>query len=369
MDRSCPSLKPHHRIIEGLLGEQPAIRPARSWSATLVYHRPHAWRGRLVASPELPRALPGPTRPCLEPIHRTPLRWQRALAALTSRLPIRGRERLADKLFSRTSTGDDWWSVRIGQGLRVRLPASSRQSWVAAFTGAYDEKQIELLASHVRPGSVVLDIGASLGLYTVQLAERVRAIGARVVAVEPIPANVDIIRENIAKNGLGAYASVLQIGLGIEATLVTMRIERGGSGNATVSTGVDEQEMDKHSSQGGLGPSVSIALTPLNDLSFDDPVSVIKIDAEGFEMDILAGGDNFVAVHRPIIFAEFSEPWMRSRGRNVEEPFEWAKEHSYEVYTVSVAGSGKIIKTTELRVTKIESSCDRGAAELLLVPR
>jgi FkbM family methyltransferase len=293
---------------------------------------------------------------------------ERALAAVTCRLPVRGREWLAGKLFARDHARDEWWQVDVGGGLRLHLPASSRQSWVAAFTGTYDRDEVALLASHLRPGTVALDIGASLGLYTVQLAEWARSLQARVIAVEPIPANAAIIRANIDRNGLGAYASVMELALGIEDSSVIMRVERGGLGNATVATGVAEAEMARHASNGGLGAGVEIAVKPLDSLSFDAPVSVVKMDAEGFEMDILSGADRFIARYRPVIFAEFSEEWMLSRGRSLDDPFEWAAKHGYGVYKVAVERSGRVLKKTELRITQIESSRHRGAAELLLAP-
>lgn len=294
---------------------------------------------------------------------------ERALAALVSRLPIRGREWLADRLFARSTVAHEWWIVDVGQGLRLRLPASSRQSWMAAFTGAYDRQQVALLAAYLRPGSIGLDIGASLGLYTVQLADRARTVGARVIAVEPIPANAEIIRDNLRRNGLSGHASVVETALGVKAGWVTMAVERGGSGNATVSTGITDREMVQHSSDGGLGPAVRIAVQPLDELRCEEPVSVVKIDAEGFEMDILTGGSAFIARHRPVIFAEFSEPWMRSRGRSPEEPFEWSRSNGYSVHKVTIERSGKALKRTSLRISEIGSARDRRAAELLLIPR
>lgn len=291
------------------------------------------------------------------------------LAALTSRLPVRGREWLADKLFARSAAENEWWTLRIGRGLRTRLPASSRQAWIVAFTGAYDEKQVALLASHLRPGTSALDIGASLGLYTVQLADHARRVGARVIAIEPIPANALIVRDNILRNGLGTHATVVEAALGAEPGWVTMAVELGGSGNATVATGIAEHEMAEHSSQGGLGPGLSVAVQPLDALYFDEPISVVKIDAEGFEMDILTGASQFIARHRPVIYAEFSEPWMRSRGRDPDEPFDWARTHDYIMKKVTIERSGLILKKTQLRLAEIGSSQQRGGAELLLVPQ
>lgn len=293
----------------------------------------------------------------------------KALAVLMSHVPIRGREWLAARLFTRGRTSHEWWTVNIGRDLRLRLPASSRQTWTAAFTGRYDEHQIALLATHLRPGTVALDIGASLGLYTVQLAEQARAIGAKVVAIEPIHSNAEIVSDNIARNNLSAYASVLECALGLETGYVTMMVERGGAGNATVCTGVAPQAMVVHASEGSLGPDMTIAVKPLDDLRFDATVSIVKIDVEGFEMDVLGGAERFIARHRPVIFAEFSEPWMRSRGRSPDGPLEWAADHDYVVHRVAITSSGRILKKTKLQVTEIKSSYERGEAELLLVPR
>jgi FkbM family methyltransferase len=240
---------------------------------------------------------------------------------------------------------------------------------MAAFTGAYDRNHVALLVSHLRAGSVALDIGASLGLYTVQLADKARDVGASVIAVEPIPSNVAIIRANIARNDLEAYASVVQVALGAEEGLATMLIEDGGAGNATVASGVPEPELARHSSQGGLGPRLTIPIHCLDTMSFDQPVSVVKIDAEGFEMDVLAGAERFIATHRPVILAEFSEPWMQSRGRRLDEPFEWARDHAYSVHRVTITRSGKILKRTRLQVTAVDTPAARGESELLMVPR
>ncbi|MGH9278593.1 MAG: FkbM family methyltransferase [Acidimicrobiales bacterium] len=239
---------------------------------------------------------------------------------------------------------------------------------MTAFTGAYAADEVDLLASHLRRGTIALDIGASLGLYTVQLAERARELDAYVVAVEPVPANAAIVRANLAANGLDDRASVVEVALGAHEGSLAMLVEEGGAGNATASSGVARDDLARHVREGRLGPTVEAPMQCLDTLPFDRAVSVVKIDAEGFEMDILAGGESFVARHRPVIFGEFSEPWMRSRGRRLEEPFEWAREHGYTVFNVFLERSGAIRKRTWLRVAPIESPAERKPAELLLVP-
>lgn len=299
------------------------------------------------------------------------MRPERALAAVASHLPVRGRESLAFALFERGRGGRGWWTVRLTGGLEVVLPVASRQTWTAAFAGAYDAPSVDLLVSHLRPGTVALDIGASLGLYTVQLAARARALGGStsVVAVEPVPANAAIVRDNLARNGLLPFAAVIEVALGDTEGVLSMSVERGGAGNATVVTGLVDADVARHVAVGGLEPAGDIPVRTLDSLAFDAPVSVVKMDAEGFEMAILGGGEGFVARHRPVIYGEFSEEWMRSRGRDVDEPFAWARDHGYTVQAVALVSSGLVVKRTRLEVSPIESSHDRGATELLLTPQ
>jgi hypothetical protein len=128
-------------------------------------------------------------------------------------------------------------------------------------------------------------------------------------------------------------------------------------------------ELDLHSSAGGLEPTGELPVRPLDSLSFDRRVAVVKIDAEGFEMDILAGAEEFVARHRPVFLGEFSEHWMRSRGQAVDAPFAWAAAHGYRVQAVSLQRTGMVLKRTRLELSAIESAHQRGTTELLLTPR
>src|SRR3972149_4894080 len=59
------------------------------------------------------------------------------------------------------------------------------------------------LQREVRPAMTVYDVGAPLGFFTLALARLVGPQG-RVLAFEPLPANVLLLRENLAMNPAGA---------------------------------------------------------------------------------------------------------------------------------------------------------------------
>ena len=60
----------------------------------------------------------------------------------------------------------------------------------------------DFLARTIRPGDVVLDLGAFVGIYAV-LAARWSGPDGRVVAFEPTPASAALARRHLAFNGLG----------------------------------------------------------------------------------------------------------------------------------------------------------------------
>jgi len=220
------------------------------------------------------------------------------------------------------------------RGHRMTVPASSAQSWQAAFTGCYDDAEIGLLVPHIAPASLVLDIGASLGFYTIAFALAAREVGARVLAIEPVERNCEIIRRNVELNGLGDVVSVLQTALGRVSTQVTLHVESGGAGNATIVTGLDPAEVKRHDAAGNTGAVETVQLRRLDDLDLSDgdrerPCSLMKLDTEGSEIDILAGGESFINAHRPVIVAEFNLEWLATRGVAASGPVDWAQANGY----------------------------------------
>jgi FkbM family methyltransferase len=200
------------------------------------------------------------------------------------------------------------WALNLRDGSRLELPRSSMMTWSVAVDGVYDNHVVNALAPHIRPGSAVLDVGASLGLWTVQLANIARRRDAVVHCFEPNPANLPWLYRNVELNDLQDTVTIHDIGLGEADTGVAFGgIERGGVGNGWLlppgTTATSEQ---------------TVALRRLDGLSFDRPVSLIKLDVEGYEPSVLRGATALIERDRPVIFGEFSQRYLDLRGEDVE---------------------------------------------------
>jgi FkbM family methyltransferase len=161
--------------------------------------------------------------------------------------------------------------------------------------------------------AVSLDVGANIGFYTVPLAIRAKAIGSRVVAVEPVASNAEWLRYNLALNGCMGVAEVLELALGkkfgeAEIVLADDFLAGGVVGNATIGSRF-------------YGPQFSRATVQLDTLDriwrSKPRIDIIKLDIEGYETDFLEGGRETIAAHRPVLLIEVN-PWHPSAlGRGI----------------------------------------------------
>lgn len=156
--------------------------------------------------------------------------------------------------------------------------------WVAEDLRSFGGEQevLERLISTVKPGEVVYDIGANLGLYAVFLGQAVGPRG-QVIAFEPEPHYCDRLRGNAALNGLrNIRVSCLALGdrpgdlellpseVGIAAPRLAESTADVGSGRAGSKVRVVEGDR-----------LVEIENLPLP--------RAVKIDVEGYEYAVLRG--------------------------------------------------------------------------------
>src|SRR3989338_1591631 len=84
----------------------------------------------------------------------------------------------------------------LARGLRLRLDLKTEKYF---WLGTHEMPVQRALAREVQPGWTVYDIGAHVGFFTLALARQVGA-GGRGLAFEPLPANLSVLRENLAMN-------------------------------------------------------------------------------------------------------------------------------------------------------------------------
>ena len=210
-------------------------------------------------------------------------RWAYVLASRALKgTPLRRLNRLSrlhNRMFEMLSASD---TLHLN-GFVLHLDPRDRViAKKLALYGEYEDFVRELLLSLAVPGTIVVDVGANIGLHTLGLSRRVGADG-RVIAFEPDPDNHRILLRNIDSNSLKnvcAHKLALSSGTGT-APLYQSLENRGGlslSQENTVNTG---------SYMAPVLVETVVADEFLADL--DRPISLVKVDVEGAEPMVLQG--------------------------------------------------------------------------------
>jgi FkbM family methyltransferase len=155
---------------------------------------------------------------------------------------------------------------------------------------------LRLVEEEVRPGSVVWDIGANVGLFTFAAAVAAGP-GGRVLAVEPDTLLVGMLRRSAAANRGQATVDVLATAVADEVGVARFNVARRNRATSHLD-GFGTAEA------GGIRATQIVPTVTLDWLATRFPLpDLLKIDVEEAELKVFAGG-SAVLRNRPTIICE-----------------------------------------------------------------
>ncbi len=181
--------------------------------------------------------------------------------------------------------------------IRIRLKTIYYSREVRKFW----EPDVEPLKSLVRPGDIVVDLGANIGEYTFLLASLTGGQG-KVYAVEPIPETFQVLSGVVKSLGL---RNVELFNCAVSDKDGTVRMEipfhQYGGKNFYMSHIVTRQ-----SSSNSLD-DFEVSCRSIDSLLSNrllDTVTFVKCDVEGHELAVLKGASQFLKRNRPAMMIE-----------------------------------------------------------------
>jgi FkbM family methyltransferase len=154
----------------------------------------------------------------------------------------------------------------------------------------------------VRPGNVVLDIGANRGLFTARLLQLVGDTG-EVHAFEPYPLHVQRLRKMAARQrNLYVHAVALSDRVGEGQLMVPLVDGRRYEGMGSLE--------DPRMKLGSEAETINVALARLDDIVRGRRVDFMKCDVEGHEGFVFKAAEQVLA-RQPVILVEIEQ---RHRG-------------------------------------------------------
>lgn len=249
--------------------------------------------------------MPDPVATDLEALHlraRTPI-WWRLLRWLPNAMPGKGR-------LSRWSLPGRPVRVRLNCGHEVLAPDGNEPmvSFAAVF-GNYEQATLQCIArwQSARGGSIV-DVGANIGMLSLPLAARLSG-DAQLLAIEGSPRVHAFLMHNVARSGLAHRIKV-------------RNVLCGESDDRNVPFFDAPQRcfgMGSRAPQFQAEPTAHLPMRTLDSLLEDtrlQRVTVLKVDVEGYELEVFKGAARCLAQYRPLVVFEFND-WAEQRRGDV----------------------------------------------------
>jgi FkbM family methyltransferase len=217
---------------------------------------------------------------------------QSLVASLTRHYPLySGCGTFANKRFIQNIAGNSTESVwaRVPGG-EILAPLDDYVGRAAFYVGDLDRKLTWICEKIVRPGDTVLDIGANIGIVTLLLSKLVGKNGM-VHSFEPNPDLQKLLHESFNHNQI-SNVRLHPIALGSEQCSLELRIPRVNAGAASLirNRGLSDCNV------------FEVPVRRLSSIVTEEGIEsirLIKIDVEGFEADVLKGGEDVLKSIRP----------------------------------------------------------------------
>jgi len=210
-------------------------------------------------------------------------------------------------------------------GIRYRLDISDYMQYCIYF-GIEIEPRHRLYGL-VENGTTVIDVGTNIGETLLNFA-KLNGDG-RNIGFEPVPHLYEKARTNIELNDLGNI-ELINKGLGSSEETLSFRESSENNSGGTFLT----------RENGADGRSVDVVT--LDDFVSKNEVkdiSLIKIDVEGFEMEVLKGASQVLQDLKPMLFVEIDDSFLARQQSSANAVFDLLTLHGYRIEN-ALSGEG-----------------------------
>jgi FkbM family methyltransferase len=190
------------------------------------------------------------------------------------------------------------------------------------YFNSYENANLKLVLSLIKPGSVCLDIGANIGVYTLHIAKKLNHLG-NVYSFEPDPSNFRRLKENCQLNSFCESVKLFEIALSNSSDTVTLyQCDDSNSGWHSLTKFSD----------------IAVSQTEVKAETLDNiinklqitEIQLIKIDVEANEFELLEGAEQTLKSRlSKYIFIEFNGPRLAEKNRSLEEFLNLFQQYGY----------------------------------------
>jgi FkbM family methyltransferase len=170
--------------------------------------------------------------------------------------------------------------------------------------GVYEPFMLDLINENLKEGDTFVDIGANIGQHSMFAASIVQEIGS-VYSFEPIPRIYAQFMDSVHANHFDTIIHAQNVAIGTNNSKQDLYIKAENIGGSSL---VDDD---------GATETIDISIRHGDVLLSHIPhITMVKIDVEGYEYEVLSGIQETIKKHAPIILIEFSGYFYNEQQQN-----------------------------------------------------
>ena len=208
--------------------------------------------------------------------------------------------------------------------------------------GNYESEEIKMIETFLKADSVILDIGANVGWYSMHLAISVPR--GKVIAFEPIPKIFDYLKRNIALNNI-KNIETYNFGLSEKKEVVEFYFDPKLTGATSLRNLHENREKIK----------IECNVEKMDDIipRITTRIDFIKCDVEGAEILVVKGGLEVLKKHKPVLFLEMLRKWSAKFDYHPNDIILILKEIGYKCYC---AKGEKLVEVESVNEDTLETN-------------
>jgi FkbM family methyltransferase len=211
-------------------------------------------------------------------------------------------------------------------GVKVFFPPGSRSFAAACDQGIFEVENVRVLQSMTKPDTTVFDVGANIGLMAIPLLAQVP--GCRVISFEPSENTVPYLRKTIEGSPYKQRWSLVAKAVGRDSGRVSFSLssKKNSLFDGLKSTGrVPEAS------------AIEVEMTTLDEIwrnAGRPKISVIKVDVEGAELQVLEGAAECLRQEKPSLLLEWNGKNLKAYDCPPNSLCDFAVRNGYGLYSI-----------------------------------
>jgi len=195
----------------------------------------------------------------------------------------------------------------------------------------WESHMVKFMELFIKPHYNAVDCGACFGYHTLTMAKAAR--DGMVVAFEPFETAHKLLQENIRQNG---FTNIICVKSALAEKEKTAHLCNAYEENINIGDSfVSEAPPSKIGKAGKLLDVNRYKIDCMTlDVFLENKIQIdfIKIDVQGYELNVLQGGAKFFEEYKPVIAIEVEESCLLMNGYSAKTLFDHIRTMGYEIY-------------------------------------